>query len=337
MLAAVLTELDSPLRLLDVEPQSLQLGQVKVKVLTSGICGAQLQELRGHKGNAKFLPHLLGHEGCGIVLEVGPGVTSCNVGDKVVMHWRQSAGIESAFPQYRLKDGQTISGGKVTTLSEVSICSENRLTPVPSDTPTDFAALLGCAISTAYGIVDNEMQIKFGQTVAILGMGGLGLAVAQAAAMKGPSRVTGVDRHAKKAPTALKLGATDFGDKLLSEYDWIVDTTGDESLISGSISHLAPGGSLILVAQPPPYASVKLPGGGELFRGNGIKVIATQGGQTNPFLDIPRYLQLMLAGRLHYSQLISERYPLLQVNEAMEKLRRGTLGRILISMEEKVA
>ena len=77
----------------------LEVGQVLVKVLVSGLCGAQLHEIRGHKGNEKFLPHLMGHEGCGIVEEVGPGVTTVKVGDKVVMHWRPGSGIESSFSQ----------------------------------------------------------------------------------------------------------------------------------------------------------------------------------------------------------------------------------------------
>ena len=86
MKAVVLEKIDAPLAIRDVELTELKVGQVLVKILVSGLCGAQLHEIRGHKGNAKFLPHLMGHEGCGIVKEVGPGVTNVNVGDKVVMH-----------------------------------------------------------------------------------------------------------------------------------------------------------------------------------------------------------------------------------------------------------
>ena len=88
MKAAVLEKIDAPLAVRDVELTELKIGQVLVKVLVSGLCGAQLHEIRGHKGNGKFLPHLMGHEGCGIVKEVGPGVTTVKEGDKVVMHWR---------------------------------------------------------------------------------------------------------------------------------------------------------------------------------------------------------------------------------------------------------
>ena len=125
MKAAILEKINHPLLIKDVDCTALKVGQVLVKNIMSGLCGAQLHEIRGHKGNEKFLPHLMGHEGCGIVMEVGTGVGTVKVGDKVVMHWRQGSGIESDFPNYIL-DNKVISSGKVTTLSEYSIVSENR-------------------------------------------------------------------------------------------------------------------------------------------------------------------------------------------------------------------
>ena len=98
MKAAILEQIDAPLAVREVELTELKFGQVLVKVLVSGLCGAQLHEIKGHKGNAKFLPHLMGHEGCGIVEEIGLGVTTVEPGDKVVMHWRPGSGIESPFP-----------------------------------------------------------------------------------------------------------------------------------------------------------------------------------------------------------------------------------------------
>ena len=98
--AAILTEIGKPLVVSEIETTELKVGQVLIKILMSGLCGAQLQELAGLKGNSKFVPHLLGHEGCGIVEEIGPGVTTVKVGDKVVMHWRKGDGIESDFPTY---------------------------------------------------------------------------------------------------------------------------------------------------------------------------------------------------------------------------------------------
>ena len=167
MKAAILEQIDAPLSVREVELTELKFGQVLVKVLVSGLCGAQLHEIKGHKGNAKFLPHLMGHEGCGIVEEIGLGVTTVEPGDKVVMHWRPGSGIESPFPNYIL-DGKTISSGKVTTLNEYSIVSENRITKIPYDTPSVLAAMLGCSLTTALGIIDNECDLKFGESVGIL-------------------------------------------------------------------------------------------------------------------------------------------------------------------------
>jgi len=157
MKAAILKELNAPLSIENIGLTELQVGQVQVRVLVSGICGSQLHEINGNKGNGKFLPHLMGHEGCGIVEDIGPGVTTVKVGDKVVMHWRPGAGIESAFPQYMLGD-TTFSSGKVNTLSQWSIVSENRLTTVPSETPNDLAALLGCSLTTALGIILSSVK-----------------------------------------------------------------------------------------------------------------------------------------------------------------------------------
>ena len=192
MKAAVLEKLNYPLAIREIFPTQLLPGQVYVKVLASGLCGAQLHEIRGHKGNGKFLPHLMGHEGCGIVKEVGPGVTTVKEGDKVVMHWRPGSGIESEFPKYHLGE-KIISSGKCTTLSEFSIVSENRLTKVPHDTPTVLAAMLGCSLTTALGIIDNECDLKFGESVAVIGCGGVGLNLIQAAKMKSAYPVYGVD------------------------------------------------------------------------------------------------------------------------------------------------
>ena len=153
MRAAILEKLNSPLTIREVELTPLKVGQVLVRILVSGLCGAQLHEIRGHKGNAKFLPHLMGHEGCGIVESIGSGVTTVSPGDKVVMHWRPSTGIEAPFPEYIL-NGKKISSGKVTTLSEYSIVSENRLTVVPRESAVNFWALLGCGLCSAVGFFD---------------------------------------------------------------------------------------------------------------------------------------------------------------------------------------
>ena len=336
MKAAVLEKIDAPLAVRDVELTELKFGQVLVKVLVSGLCGAQLHEIRGHKGNAKFLPHLMGHEGCGIVEEVGLGVTTVKPGDKVVMHWRLGEGMEAPFPNYVL-DGKIISSGKVTTLSEYSIVSENRVTAIPPETPDVLAAMLGCSLTTALGIIDNECDLKFGETVAIIGCGGVGLNLIQAATMRSPLKIYGVDINRKMIDLTYIMGATLFTESindLENKVDIIIDTTGIPQVIADGYNKLAPSGRLILVGQPAPGKSVELPNAVSMFDGTGKSVKATQGGGTIPHVDIPRYIDLASRGIICYEQLHTDTFTLDQVNDAFDLLKSGNAGRIMIDIGE---
>ena len=332
MKAAILEQIDAPLSVREVELTELKFGQVLVKVLVSGLCGAQLHEIKGHKGNAKFLPHLMGHEGCGIVEEIGLGVTTVEPGDKVVMHWRPGSGIESPFPNYVL-DGKTISSGKVTTLNEYSIVSENRITKIPYDTPSVLAAMLGCSLTTALGIIDNECDLKFGESVGILGCGGVGLNLIQAAKMKNASPIYAVDINQEMCDLSTEMGADVFANSirhLPTTMDVIIDTSGVPEVISDAYDRLSPSGRLILVGQPTPGKSVELPNAVSMFDGSGKSIRATQGGRTDPEKDIPRYIKLALSGSLDYESLHTDTFFLDEVNEAFDLLRSGNAGRIMI-------
>ena len=334
MKAAILEQIDAPLAIRDVELTELKVGQVLVKVLVSGLCGAQLHEIRGHKGNAKFLPHLMGHEGCGIVDKIGPGVTTVNLGDKVVMHWRPGSGIEAPFPSYVL-DGKSMSSGKCTTLSEYSIVSENRLTTVPQDTPEDLCAILGCALTTAMGIIDNEVDLKFGESVAVIGCGGVGLNLIQAAALKSACPIVAIDCSKSKKDLVFTAGASVFAAELKElddKYDVIIDTTGIPGVISDAIAHLSGKGRIILVGQPAPGRGIEVMNAINLFSGMGQTIKATQGGKTNPTEDIPRYVRMHQEGILSVEQFVTHKFKLDQVNEAFDLLRSGNAGRIIIEI-----
>lgn len=336
MKAAVLRELNSPLSIEKVELTPLKVGQVLVRINVSGLCGAQLHEIRGHKGNGKFLPHLMGHEGSGIVEDVGSGVTTVCVGDKVVMHWRQGDGIEAPFPQYIL-DGKTISSGKVTTLSEYSIVSENRLTAVPQDTPDNLCALLGCGLTTALGIIDNEINLKIGESILIVGCGGVGLNLIQGARLRSAYPIIAVDIEEEKREKAIEIGATEFintseKDLSIQQVDVIIDTTGNSEVISSMVKHLSGKGRMILVGQPAPGKDVVIPNGVSLFGGRGKSISATQGGMTNPSEDIPRYVKMHKAGLLDIDKIVTHTFCLDEVNDAFRLLKSGTAGRIMIKM-----
>ena len=336
MKAAVLEKLNYPLAIREVFPTQLLPGQVYVKVLASGLCGAQLHEIRGHRGNGKFLPHLMGHEGCGIVKEVGPGVTTVKEGDKVVMHWRPGSGIESEFPKYHLGE-KIISSGKCTTLSEFSIVSENRLTKVPHDTPTVLAAMLGCSLTSALGIIDNECNLKFGESVAVIGCGGVGLNLIQAAKMKSAHPVYGVDINDKMFDLTHQIGVDIFTcdlEFIPEKVDVILDTTGVPEVISKAFDKLAPSGRLIMVGQPAPGTDLNIFNPLSMFDGQGKSIRASQGGGTKPDEDIPRYIKLANREMLDFNTLHTDTFALDNINDAFDLLKTGNAGRIMIKIGE---
>ena len=332
--AAILTELNSPLTVDYVETTELSVGQVLVKILTSGLCGAQLQEISGLKGNAAFLPHLLGHEGCGIVQDIGPGVSTVKIGSKVVMHWRKGAGIESSFPIYKYNN-KKISSGKVTTLSEYSVVSENRLTAVNENTSPELCALLGCGLTTALGVINNEANLKFGESILVLGAGGVGLNLIQAAKLASAYPIYSFDAADKKHISILN-GATEFVNDLskLKNVDVIIDTTGNQKVIQSAMSVLGESGRFILVGQPKPDQEIIIPNGNKLFDGDGKTIKATQGGKTIPSIDIPRYVKLYNAGIINTNNIITHRLKLDNINEAINILKSGNAGRIIINIYE---
>lgn len=333
MLAALLTQHNAPLSVVPVGFCGVDFGQVRVRVLTAGICGAQLQEIRGEKGGP--LPHTLGHEGCGIVTEVGEGVTTVKEGYKVVLHWRKGAGIESEHPRFLIdKDGPLYTTGKVTTFAEEVVVSENRVTTVPPDTPADLAALLGCSLSTAIGTMENEAGLRFGQSILIVGCGGLGGALIKAARLAHAGRITVCDCHLKKEAFAHALGADEFylspSDVPNEDFDCVIDTTGDADALSDALDVLGPSGRAIMVGQPRPATTVKLLDARHFFDGEGKSLRATQGGGHRPHMDIPRYVELWRRGLLDYQPLISHRFPLARINDALALVQAGEAGRIIL-------
>jgi S-(hydroxymethyl)glutathione dehydrogenase/alcohol dehydrogenase len=278
----------------------------------------------------------MGHEGCGIVEEVGPGVTTVNVGDKVVMHWRPGSGIESPFPSYIL-DGKKISSGKVTTLSEYSIVSENRVTKIPNETPSVLAAMLGCSLTTALGIIDNECELKFGESVAVIGCGGVGLNLIQAAKMKSASPVIGIDINQNMEELSNVVGVDAFESSIHNvpgKVDVIIDTTGIPEVIADAYEKLSNTGRLVLVGQPAPGRSIEVRNALSMFDGSGKSIRATQGGKTDPEKDIPRYIGLANSGVLRFEELHTHTFTLDEVNDAFDLLKTGNAGRIMVKIND---
>ena len=172
----------------------LKWGQVLVKINYSGICGSQINEIDAIKGPDNFLPHLLGHEGSGEVVEVGPGVKRMKVGDEVILHWRKGVGIESETPKYYCQN-KIINAGWVTTFNEFAIVSENRLTVFDKMKISPIeATLLGCAITTAFGVINNDLNLNIGESILVIGLGGVGLNIVQGAKLAGAHPILGLEK-----------------------------------------------------------------------------------------------------------------------------------------------
>src|SRR5205085_120912 len=157
--AAILVEQHQPLVVDEVELPSLSLGQVLVELKVSRICGSQIGEIDGVKGPDRYLPHLLGHEGGGIVQEIGPEVKHVKPGDRVVLHWRPGRGIEARPAVYDWK-GKKANAGFVTTFNQSGVISENRLTVVPADTDFELCCLLADTLTTGFGVINNDAKVR---------------------------------------------------------------------------------------------------------------------------------------------------------------------------------
>lgn len=328
MLAALLTAHNAPLELAEVEPCELRAGQVLCRILVSGICGKQLGEIRGDYDENAPVPRLLGHEACVIVEAVGPGVTKLKPQDKAIAHWRKGSGMDSAFPEYLYK-GQKITSGRITTFSEMAIISENRLTKVPHETPNELCALLGCAMSTALAVMENDAELKMGESVLIVGCGGVGLNLIRVAKMMGASDIAVRDKTREKEVMGFACGAAISG---LCKFDVIVDTTGSSEAIAETIPFLASGGRYILLGQPKPEASIVIASARHMFEGDGKRIIASQGGGFDPEKDVPRYVNMWRSGFLKIDGIVTDRFPLARINDALDLVRSGSAGRVMLEM-----
>jgi S-(hydroxymethyl)glutathione dehydrogenase/alcohol dehydrogenase len=344
MKAAVLTELKAPLVIAELAmPAALAVGQVLVKVHYSGICGSQLGEIAGAKGQDKFLPHLLGHEASGTVLAIGPGVRHAREGDKVVLHWRKGLGIESDTAHY-IWDGRKVNAGWVTTFNDYAIVSENRVTTIPADSDMEVAALFGCAVTTGFGVVENNAKVRIGESVVVFGAGGIGLCIVQAAALVSAYPIVAVDQHENKLEVARQMGAThvvnsstgDTRQAILdivgkSGVDVFIDNTGQTAIIEMGYEITKPQGRVTLVGVPRKGNNIGIY---SLPLHFGKVITGSHGGEAIPHVDIPRYQNLYRAGRIRLRELITDYFALDQVNEAISGMRNGKVGgRCLIRMQ----
>ena len=342
--AAILVELKKPLVVDEISlPEKLEAGQVLVEIHYSGICGSQLGEIDGAKGEDKYLPHLLGHEGSAVVLEAGPGVRHATAGDKVVLHWRKGLGIESAVPSYSWR-GKRLNAGWITTFNRHAVVSENRMTVIPPDSDMEVAALFGCAVTTGFGVAQNNAKVRIGESVVVFGAGGVGLNIVQAAAMSGAYPLIAVDLHDNRLALARQMGATHTINSAREDakakireivgsggVDAFIDNTGQPAIIQLGYELTGPKGRVTLVGVPRKGNDIAIY---SLPLHFGKVLSGSHGGEAVPEQDIPRYHALFKAGRIKLRELLTDRFELEDINRAIAGMRDGSVaGRCLVRMK----
>ena len=361
--AAILFEVGQRLEIREVEVAKPQAGEVLVRMLVGGVCHSDLHVMTGHLQAP--LPLILGHEGVGTVVEVGPGVTSVCPGDNVIPLWRVSCGeceyCTSARPALcpvgmkirstgRLLDGTSrfsLNGSEikhyigVSAFSEYTVILEKALVKIPQDFPLQQAALLGCAVITGMGAVANAAQVKPGSSVAVFGSGGVGLNVVQGAALAGAEKIIAVDLLDNKLDLARQFGAThtvnaSSGDPVEQVrsltgqrgVDYAFEVIGLPKTVRQTFDCLAKCGVAVVVGVTPFETEVSIPIMGLVFEERVLKGCLY--GSSRPRIDIPKLMDLYRAGKLKLDELLTRTYPFEQINEAYAALERGEVARTVV-------
>ena len=362
--AAVLDRPGQPVRVTEVELARPRAGEVEVAVAAAGVCHSDLHIVLGDWPHP--VPVVLGHEGAGVVAAVGPGVTTVSPGDHVVLSWVPACGqcrycrrgrpaqcqlvAEVVAPGGVLADGTSRlrAGGQpayhylgVSSFAERAVVAESAAIRVRQDAPLDLAALVGCAVATGVGAVQNTAEVPPGATVAVIGCGGVGLSCVQGARLAGAARIVAVDVVAGKLAVARRLGATDTVHAdgrpavaalraLVPEgLDYVFDAIGKIETTEQAIAALGLGGSAVVVGLPP---------SGQQARFDPLalaeadqRILGCNYGSITPQRDIPRLVDLVMTGDLDLESMVSDRRPLAEAGAALADLRSGrTLRQLLI-------
>ncbi|OGV32614.1 MAG: acetoin dehydrogenase [Lentisphaerae bacterium GWF2_45_14] len=346
--AAVLFETKKSLKIVEnIICPTLASGQLFVEIAFSGVCRSQLMEAQGLRGEDKYLPHMLGHEGTGTVLETGPGVTKFKRGDKVVLGWIKGSGIDAGGVKYQ-KDGIQINAGPVTTFSTHAIVSENRCCLLPEGIPMDVAVLLGCAVPTGAGIIINQINPASGKSIALFGLGGIGISALMATKLYDFKKVIAVDVEQRKLDLALELSATDIINSSTEEpvkkileltdgkgTDYSVDASGQALVTEQAFGSVRTGGGLCIFASHPDSRERICLDPLDFHKGRNI--MGSWGGTSILDRDIPRFAKLYLEGRLPLEKLLDARYSLENINQALYDLDAHRITRALIEINKDIA
>ena len=345
--AAVLTEQKKPLELLtNVQVPILKEGQILVKLAYSGVCHSQIMEIDGHRGEDKFLPHLLGHEGSGLVVDVGLNVSKIKKDDTVILTWIKGDGLEAGGVKYQSNE-RVINAGGVTTFNEFAVVSENRCVNIPKGIPMDIAALFGCAVLTGSGIITNNIKPKEDTDIAFFGLGGIGMSAIAASNLYSFKNVFAVDINKDRLDLAKEFGATHLIDP--NQYDpvefikdntnslgvdYAVDAAGLTKTIEQAFESVKNNGGLAVFASHPKHGEKISIDPFDLISGK--KIQGSWGGGAYPDQDIPRFAELYRSGKLPLQKMITTIYKLEDINQAIDDLKSGKVIRPIIEIDKKI-
>jgi S-(hydroxymethyl)glutathione dehydrogenase/alcohol dehydrogenase len=345
----------------ELEQQSPKAGEVKVRMGAAGVCASDHHVMLGQ--TTFPMPIVLGHEGAGVIEEVGPGVTTVKPGDRCILSFVANCGhcrsCRTGSPQmcdtnrltgtrqydgtFRLKDAQ---GKDVHQFAKLGVFAESIVIPhqacyvMPKEVPMEVACLIGCSVTTGVGGVINQPGIRSGMTVAVFGAGGVGLNAIQGAKLINASRIIAVDIHDHKLEFTYKFGATDVVNsrrenpvKKIQELtgggvDYAFDTFGGAITTEQMMGSLRKGGTGVLVGLAPEgmTAGINMV---DLVR-NQKTLVGSYYGSASPHETFGKLVDFYLKGHIDIDSLITRRYPLEQINEAYDALARGEDGRGVI-------
>jgi S-(hydroxymethyl)glutathione dehydrogenase/alcohol dehydrogenase len=358
MKAAVLHEVGAPLVVEEIDIEPPRAGEVLVRLGASGVCRSDWHLARGV--HATPLPVVLGHEGAGIVEAIGQGVTEVRPGDHVVLSWLPYCGrcrfcrddrpvlcADLAWSEAgTMRDGTTRlrhGGGRVhhstaSTFAEKTVVPAQTAIPIDPSVPAAQAALVGCAVLTGFGAVRNTARVRAGRSVAVIGCGGVGLSIVQAAALAGAAPIVAVDAAPAKRALARDLGATEAvaaGDgegavrrALGGGADYVFEAVGEPETIALALRLVGRGGTAVLVGLAPPAARTPIDPLSLVFEER--TVTGCLYGSCVPPRDIPAVLDLARAGRLRLDRLVGATCGLEGINDAFERLARGDTARTVV-------
>ncbi|MEU9478336.1 Zn-dependent alcohol dehydrogenase [Streptomyces sp. NPDC048191] len=354
--AAVLPAIGAPLEITGIDLPDPGPGQVRVRLAAAGVCHSDLSLSNGTMRVP--VPAVLGHEGAGTVVAVGEGVTHVTAGDPVVLNWAPSCGRchacalgevwlcanalnGAADVHARTTDGTELHPGlNVAAFAEETVVSASCVLPLPEGVPLVDAALLGCAVLTGYGAVHHSARVRRGETVAVFGVGGVGLATLQSARIAGASRIIAVDVSPEKEALARAAGATDYvlaSDTTAREIrsltgkqgvDVSVECVGRAVSIRAAWDSTRRGGRTTVVGIGGKDQEVTF-NALEIFHW-GRTLSGCVYGNTDPARDLPVLAEHVRAGRLDLSALVTERIGLDGIPGAFENMLAGKGGRALV-------